>query len=419
MKQTLILFIINITIFWLWADTVFAQNVSSKTYHVADGSSKQFVDILEQVEDGDTVILGSGRYHGNFHINKSILLMTHSKAVLTADNEGTILTISAPNTRVEGLTLQNSGNDISAKDACIFITEVAHGTQIVANEMSECGFAIWLDAASQVFIKNNTITGTEQAIVSDRGNGIHLFNTNDSIVEGNRIKLGRDGIYISNSENVLIKNNEMYNTRFGIHYMYSHNCQVTGNTISHSSVGAAVMFSKNIVVKKNMFERNKEHGLLLRDVIDSNIKDNTSRHNKIGLLLGSSYYNVIQKNCFSRNTMAAHVFSSDYNEVFDNDFIDNKLQLKFLSTQSIVWSGPDRGNYWSHYPGREVSKNGIGSKKFQVTNLSDWLSFSYPLLKIILHSPAMKLLAKFENEFPVLSKPAIIDNYPLMSSIAC
>jgi nitrous oxidase accessory protein len=200
--------------------------------------------------------------------------------------------------------------------------------------------------------------------------------------------------------------------------MYSHNCVIKRNQLIYSSVGAAIMYSKFVKIYDNFSIYNKEHGFLFRDVLYSKIIYNKALYNADGIFLGSCYYNNINNNNFIKNSVAAKVSNgSSYNDVYKNNFIENKQQVKYLDAKFIYWNIHDVGNYWSHYVGWDLNCDGIGDKKFYVTNISDWLIFSYPILRIIFKSPAMLLLQKIENQFPAFRKAAIIDNYPLMNPV--
>jgi nitrous oxidase accessory protein len=373
------------------------------------------VDVLKNAPAGSEVVLERGIYHGNFEVRVPLTLRGEPGAVLTSDSHGTILRIFAEDVRVEALVLRDGGSDITETDACIYLEATAARANVVENEMLRCAWGIWVNGAAAVAIEDNRIIGTTQKILSDRGNGIHFFDAQEGVARNNEIELGRDGIYISNSTGVLIENNRMSNTRFGIHYMYSHRCRVIGNHVRDSAIGAAIMYSKELVVSENRLFGNDTHGILFRDVLYSSIEGNVSEENADGLFLGSSYYNLIRRNRFARNELAVHVSNgSKDNEVFENDFIDNRQQVRFLDAKSITWNGESSGNFWSHYVGWDRDRNGIGDTQFLVTRLSDRLTYDFPVLRVILESPAMRLLQRIENQFPVIRGAVIIDQFPLM-----
>ncbi len=398
---------------------VVGSDARAETHRIAPDDSDGLRTTLATAANGDTILLGGGTYRGNFEVHQSLKLLgsddEDSPAVLTSEGTGSVLRVFASEVEISQLGLRHSGTDISAKDACVYVEPSAHHVRILNNQMNECTWGVWIHEASHALVEGNSVRGTTKAILSDRGNGIHLFNTKETQVRGNRIQQGRDGLYISNSENVILENNHMDQTRFGIHYMYSHRCKVIGNTALNSQVGAAIMYSKELVIRGNHFENNSDHGILFRDVLYSAIEDNRSQYNYDGIFLGGSLFNTIRGNTFERNKLAAHVSAgSKDNEVFDNNFIDNQLQVRFLDRKSIQWNADGRGNYWSHYAGWDRDHNGIGDTRFLVTRISDKLTHSFPVLKSILGTPAMQLLRKIENQFPVISGPVIIDEYPLM-----
>ncbi len=400
---------------WLSAGAVDVRAETVEVIRIASGDAAALTEALESAPADAEIVLEPGTYRGNFEIRAPLTLRGESGAELTSEGHATILRVFAEDVRIETLVLRDSGVDITDTDACIYVEKSAARTQIIDNEMLRCAWGIWVNGATGSIIESNRIVGTTQKILSDRGNGIHFFDARDAVARDNQIELGRDGIYISNSEGVLIEGNRMSNTRFGIHYMYSHRCRVIGNEVRDSWVGAAIMYSKELVVSENHLIGNDTHGILFRDVLYSSIEHNVSERNADGFFLGSSYFNVIRRNRFERNDLAAHVSSgSNENEVVENDFIDNRRQVKFLDSKSITWGGEGRGNYWSHYVGWDRDRNGIGDTHFLVTRLSDRLTETFPVLRVMLGSPSMRLLQRIESQFPVIRGAVIIDPFPLM-----
>lgn len=403
----------------LMSISVHASTLNKKIIvHVAKNDSAGLKQALETSSSGSVVILDGGTYVGNFVANKTFTLESNNNAVLTSNGKGSVLTVTAPNFYVHNLRFRDSGTNISNHDSCIYLTKKASGSKVKHARFAQCEFAVWVNAVNNVEISNNDITGTTQEIVSDRGNSIYLFYTKGTVVENNHISLGRDGIYISNSTNVLIKDNEANNVRFGIHYMYSDSCSLIGNKTTNSRIGAALMYSKHLKVHDNVFKNNSVHGLLLRQILYSDIVNNISDNNADGIFLGGSYFNTIRDNKFIGNIIGVQITSgSTNNKIYNNDFISNRLQAKYLGMQSLYWGYKGRGNYWSGYKSFDQDHNGVGDTAYYVTNLGDWLVFSFPILRVVMDSPGMVLLKKIENEFPVVRRAALIDKYPLVRPV--
>lgn len=373
-------------------------------------------NLLDHVHDNDLVVLKSGIYNGNFIVNKSIDLISDGFVVFMSNGVGNILTIDAHKVKVKGFFFYNSGKNMYERNACIFIK----GSDVILldNFFSECGFGIWNDAVSYNCILNNVFIGTSDVILSDRGNTIQLYKNTNTIVSNNFIINGRDGVYISNSREVSINKNIFSNVRFGIHYMFSNKCNVISNMISDSLIGIAVMYSKYVDLINNFLYLNTGYGLFFRDVLYSRILRNKSLYNLDGILLGNSYYNDIINNDIIKNNRGIKVYSgSDENLVYDNNFISNRWQVQYLDNRKIIWNSKCIGNFWSHYIGWDLNMDGIGDKAFYVTNICDWLIFSYPILRVMFDSPALVLLQKIENQFPAFRYYSIIDSYPLMRPV--
>lgn len=371
---------------------------------------------IRTMENGDIFYIKSGIYSGKFIINKSINIIADGCVIFTSNGDDSILTIDAPNVKIDGIFFYNSGKDMSRKQSCVLVNE--SNCFIINSFFSECGFCIWINGSSYNYIFNNIFIGSFNLVLSDRGNILQLYKTSNTIISNNFIINGRDGIYISNSKEVSINKNMFSNVRFGIHYMFSNKCNVVSNMISDSLIGIAVMYSKYVDLINNFSYKNINHGLFFRDVLYSRILKNKSLNNEDGILLGNSYYNDIINNDIIKNSIGIKVYSgSDENLVYGNNFINNRWQVQFLDNKKIIWNSKFLGNFWSHYVGWDLNMDNIGDKKFYVTNINDWLVYYYPFLKIMFNSPALILLQKVENHFPSFRKYSVVDNYPLMRPI--
>ncbi len=402
-------FLYNISIFLL-----ITLNISYiYTKELIVKNSSELIETLKNSKNQDLIKLEAGIYIGNFIIDKSISIIAKDFAILTSNNKGTILTINAENVKISGIHFYNSGKSMFKKDSCIFINE--SNTTIYNNFFAECGFSIWINSSFYNYIANNIFTGTTEAMLSERGNTIQIYKSSNTIITNNFIINSRDGIYISNSNEVSINKNIFTNLRFGIHYMFSNKSNVFSNMVIDSLIGIAIMYSKYVDLVNNFIYLNVDHGLFFRDVLYSRILKNKSLYNTDGILLGSSYFNDIINNDIIKNHVGIKIYSgSDENLVYNNNFINNRLQVQFLDNKKLVWNSNKSGNFWSHYIGWDINMDHIGDKIFYVTNINDWLIFSYPILRVMFNSPALMLLQKIENQFPTFRKYSIVDNYPLM-----
>lgn len=376
----------------------------------------ELTKILQKIENYDKIFLKSGIYIGNFIIDKNIEIYGDGYVILTSNSKKNILTINSKKVKIKNIHFYNSGKNITENNSCLLIK--SNKAIIINNFFSECAFSIWIKAGNYNYITKNIFLGTKNKFLSDRGNTIHIYKSLGTIINNNFIVNNRDGIYITNSKEVSIINNCFLNVRFGIHYMFSDKCNVISNSITESLIGIAIMYSKYVDLANNLSYSNIDHGLFFRDVLYSRIIRNKSLYNNTSILIGNSYFNDIINNDIIKNNIGIKVYSgSDENLIYDNNFITNRLQVQFLDNDKLIWNSKNIGNFWSHYLGWDWNLDNIGDNKFYVTNINDWLLFSYPLLNIMFKSPAIVLLQKIENQFPTFRKYSIIDKYPIMSSI--
>src|SRR5690606_14945097 len=101
-------------------------------------------------------------------------------------------------------------------------------------------------------VSDNSITGTRVLHMNERGNGVYIWNSPGAVVEGNRIRYGRDGLFLNTGRDYILRNNQMRDLRFAVHLMFAHNVTIEGNISLGNHLGFAVMNSDRAVVKDNL-----------------------------------------------------------------------------------------------------------------------------------------------------------------------
>ena len=97
----------------------------------------------------------------------------------------------------------------------------------------------------------------------------------------------------------------------------------------------------------------------------------------------------------------------------DNDFIDNREQIRYVAARDEQWGTKD-GNYWSNYVGWDRDGNGIGDLPYEANDVVDRLTWRLPMVKLLLDSPAIQSLRLIAQQFPLLRAPSIVDRKPHM-----
>lgn len=383
---------------------------------------------LQAATDG--WIIPDGEHAGPFIIDQPIRLRCATGATLHSNNQGSVLTIRAAGVHIENCNLRNWGSNLTNLDAAIFIEPTATDVVLSNNHLQGKGFGIWSDNTKNLLVDNNLIEGEPTLRSQDRGNGIHLINTNHARILNNQIRHTRDGIYIGNSGNNVIQGNLMEDLRFGVHYMFSLNNQVVNNITRRTRTGYALMQSRMLTVTGNRSENDQNYGLLMNFITYSTIRDNFVSNVQRGqtgddsmikggegkaLFIYNSLFNTIQGNHFERSNLGIHLTAgSEDNKISDNAFVGNEQQVKYVATRTQEWSVEGRGNYWSDYLGWDRNNDGLGDMYYEPNDNVDRLLWMYPQVRLLMNSPAIELLRWVQQAFPVIKMQGVRDSYPLM-----
>ena len=192
----------------------------ARTVAVAPGGAS-LRDAIAVAEPGDVLSLSPGVYEGPVVVDRALTLEGGSGVVLDGMGHGRVLSVTAPDTVIRGLTVRNSGIDLAETDAGIFLDKTATGALIEDNRLENNLFGIYLHGAKNALVRGNEILGRQDLRMNERGNGIHLWNAEGSVIEGNRVRFGRDGIFVTTSKRNTFRGNHFRELRFAIHYMYN------------------------------------------------------------------------------------------------------------------------------------------------------------------------------------------------------
>ncbi len=372
---------------------------------------------LDLAADGDVVVLPEGTWPGPARVSRSVTFRSEG-GVLDGGGVGTVLYVAAPGARVSGLIVQNSGSDRAGPDACIYIEPAAISAVVEKSTLTECLFGIWVHQGQGVRVEDNTIAGRADVLnASSRGNGIHLFDSEELIVRGNRVTGARDGVYVSATHHSVIHGNRLEGLRYGIHYMFSFDNTVSSNRSCSNTTGIALMQSSRLKIIDNVACDNDRHGILFRDVQYTEVSGNTVEGNAEGMFFFSSLDNQIVRNRVAHNVIGARVWAgTERNVVKDNAFIGNRQQIFYVARDDQEWGDETGGNYWSDYLGWDQDGDGIGDRPYRVDSLLSKLIYEHPAAVLLLHSPTLELLTRLQQRLPALRVPTIIDRHPLPSA---
>ena len=387
---------------------------------------------IDNASPGSVLHLPAGVYRENIVIDKPVSLVADHDAIIDAGDKGDVIRVRAPDVTIKGLVIKNSGKNLTDMNAGIFAEKNAKNLHLENNRFDHNGFGIWLDACYGARVIDNTIYGTPEIRSQDRGNGIHLYAVQQTLVKGNEITRTRDGIYIDSSNHNRLQGNLMYDLRYGIHYMYAYHNEVIDNVTRNTRTGYALMQSKYLTVIGNRSEADRNYGILMNYIVHSEIAGNrvidtekgrafvTGGDDVVGadgkgLFVYNAQFNRIHHNSFENADIGIHLTAgSENNAIYNNAFIGNRVQVKYVATREQEWSWEGQGNFWSDYLGWDVNADGIGDKPYEPNDAVDKLLWKYPVARILMSSPSIETLRWVQTQFPVFKPQGVKDSYPLM-----
>ena len=387
----------------------------AEEWHVAPGHGV-LQEAIDTANAGDTIILASGTYSGSINIHRGLSLLGDESSIIDGEGSAHVITVSAPDVLIKGLSIRHSGNNLVTEDSGIFITDEGDRARIENNHFENNQIGIYLKGPESVVVSSNTIIGSQHHRVNDRGNGVYLWNTPGSIVEHNDIRYGRDGIFVNTSRNNIFRGNRLRDLRFAIHYMYANDSEVSDNISINNHVGFALMFSNQVIVRGNQSIGDRERGLFFNFANNSVIDGNrVSGGAEKCVFIYNANFNTITNNFFEDCEIGIHFTAgSEQNEIYSNAFINNRTQVKYVGTRYIEWSKQGRGNYWSDNAAFDIDNNGIADQIYKPNDLVDQILWRHPLAKLLLNSPAVQILKWAQSEFPGIHPGGVTDIAPLM-----
>ncbi|MFD1587335.1 nitrous oxide reductase family maturation protein NosD [Halorientalis brevis] len=387
-----------------------------------DGTTYETVGAaVEAARPGDVVHL-RGRFDERVVVrtpNVTLAGAGPDRTVVDGNGSGDVLTIEAGNVTVRDLWVRNGGYSPSDNDAGIWVN--ASNATVVDARVTNMTFGVWLDGGRNLRVSNNTIIGRESVTpLSKRGNGIHIWKVTDAVITNNRITDVRDGVYYSWASNVTASENVLWDIRYGIHYMYSDDCTLRENLAFDNDIGYALMVSKQLHIVDNTAINNSgqsSHGILLKGIDDTEIRNNTLVDNGNGQYVFNSMDNNITGNLHLANDVGIHLTAGSVRErVHHNSFIGNGEQVRPVIGEQVAWNASSSGNYWASARTADVDGDSVSELRYQPAGLVEQLVVDEPAAGLFVDSPAFHLIRLAESSVPVIESPGVVDHHPLVDS---
>jgi len=376
---------------------------SATVHEVAPGGSISAA--LDRAAPGDTIRLAGGTYHENIVVDVPVTLTSDQGATIHGGYQGNVVHITAPGTTIDRLHIAEAGPHLTKDMACVLVE--ADDVTIQNSVISESLHGIYVKAGNRTTLVGNRIAGRLDLIESDRGNGIHLWNSSGNRVVDNEILNARDGIYFSFAHHTQVDRNHIHHVRYGLHYMYSNDNSFYDNIFESNVAGAALMYSEDIIFARNTFARCRgfrAYGILLQSMSRVRAESNLIIDNSRGIFMNNADTNVIEKNDVIDNDLAIQLNGGcDGNLFVRNNFINNLSELLLdVSDVETRWADEAGGNFWSRYRGYDLDGDGTGDLPFPIQNVFQVLETKVPEVRYYLLSPAAEVLKAAEQALPIL-----------------
>lgn len=375
--------------------------------------------LLDALPPGATIRLAQGRHVGPLRIERPLALLGEAGAVLAGPGTGSVVVVSAPDVRIEGLEITGSGLDTPAMDSAILLTQTAVRARVRSNRLVDNLFGVYVHGAAGSVIENNLISGRRDLRLSEAGNGVAIWNAPGAQVIGNAIRHGRDGIFVKTSSHNVFANNTFDELRFAIHYMYTNDSRIVGNRSRGNHVGWAIMYSDRLEIRDNVSDGDRDHGLMLNSTNRSQVVGNVVRGGREKcVFVYAANDNLLKDNWFEGCPIGIHFTAgSERNTITGNAFVGNRNQVKYVGTRYLDWVHEGRGNYWSDNPAFDLDGDGIADRPYRPNDVVDAILWTLPAAKVLVNSPAVQMVRWAQARFPALYPGGVVDSAPLMRPV--
>jgi len=369
---------------------------------------------LRLAAPGDRIVIHAGTYHEpEITVDKRVQIIGEGGPVFIGGGHQ-ILTVTADSVTIRGLVLRGVLPASSEDRAAVKFIGV-HGCAVENNVLLDTFFGIYLSKSTGCRIAGNRVRGSGRSEALT-GNAIHSWSSSDLVIEDNVLSGHRDGIYFEFTTNARVtRNRSSSNIRYGLHFMFSDGCIYRDNLFAHNGAGVAVMYSHDVLMAGNRFDSNwgaASFGLLLKDISDSRVESNRFVSNTVGLYAEGTNRVRFEDNEFNANGWAVKIMANAAGNLFRrNRFLNNAFDVASNSTGN---TSVFEENYWDHYTGYDLDRDGYGDVPFRPVRLFSLIVQQNEPALILLRSFFIDLLDVAERVMPVLTPETLVDRRPLM-----
>lgn len=357
-------------------------------------------------------------------LDRRLTLWGPRSARIRSSGSGTTVRLDADGVQLLGLTVDGSGGRFDLLDAAVRVG--ADDVQVEGVRIENAVFGLLVEQSNRALLRRNEVIGNPEQTLGLRGDGIRLWETRDSRIEGNQVLFSRDIVVWYSPGNHIVANRVEYG-RYGTHFMYSHRNTVERNHYASNVVGIFVMYSRDISIRDNrILDSAGAAGLGLGAKESGNLRvvGNHFIHNTVGTYLDTSplyqdEWNVFEGNAFRFSEVGVVFHSSPQRNSFrGNEFRDNHEQVK------VEGRGDALGVEWlengfDDYAGYDLDGDGFGDIPYELRRLSSQLTGRYPQLSFLRGTVAIAMVDVIGEALPIFRpKTLLVDPKPRLAPLA-
>jgi len=381
-------------------------------------------EAVEAAEAGTTVRVPEGVYREEVVVDKPLTVVGEGDTRIVGDGNGTVVSVEADDTAVVSLNVSGVGEETAAapghgtewdetverayghSDAGVVFNNTSRGL-VHASEIDTPSTGVLFFDTEGGVVSDTTVRGTDEWL--DGFMGV-LTIRSPAVVENSSFHGGRDSVYSHASDGLVVRGNYMEDGRFGVHLMYTSETLVRNNSIRDKDLSGVIIMTRptgNYVVGNDV--RGSQNGVSTVGT-RSYFADNVLVDNDNGLRIGARS-SVYTRNVMAGNDHGARASSIlPSNEVVENDFVDNGVQVTSAEGAMRIWGDDGVGNYWSNAP--------QGTDEFRPTDRVDSSVTSVDGMVTVRESPSYALFRGLETVIPGMRSSGVIDESPLDEPVA-
>jgi nitrous oxidase accessory protein NosD/nitrous oxide reductase accessory protein NosL len=406
-------------------------------------------DAVDAAPPNTTVVVPEGVHEGPIEIDRPVTLRGEGDARIEGDDNGTVMTVTAPRVAVVGVNVSGVGDetpgptvtdghshgrvgeashdhgdtvgddswdadveeDYAQGDTAIAVTS-SPDVLIADTEIDTSAAGIILYDSPGAVVRNVTVVGSDDyrnghmGIVAMRSPGV---------VENSTFIGGLDGVYTHRADGIVVRRNEMRGNRMGVHLMFTSDSLIAENAIEdQETAGIYVMTGP------------QRNGLIGNEIstaetaisvggTDSYVADNVLTDNDLGLRLEATA-SIVEGNVIAANRDGVETWALlPTNRVTHNDFVDNERHVAVSSGRLRVWTHDGEGNYWEGAIG--ATDGTVIQRPYTPTDPVDGRLHRVDGAGALARAPALDALAGFQGAVPGMRADEVIDTAPLCTPV--